>query len=426
MHYIKIEQGLWCAFCPNTLEISICSDDRREKQLKIKDTSRKDDVNHFDKELPVVLNRIFFGVSEVCNMSCEYCYASGGNYGYTDRIMSPQVAITVIDNYKSKFANHLNVVFFGGEPLLAQDTMRAIIAHFKELNYDVSYSIITNGTLIKNDTINFIKENNITLTISMDGPKAFHNHYRKFKDGTGSYDCIVNNMVAIKKAGLQATAEATCGPHFFESYVPGTYQFFRNTFKEIGFDDLHVGVAVKPNGYNYKAISGIQNFFSDMVDDAFDQLLSSNVMNALIARCFTETLLCLIKRTPLSRCGAGITSAYVSAKGDLYSCHLFHAAHSDRLNDANHTLPEKVKVKSIDEVEDCADCFCKNICLAWCPGISASMSRSEQSIIIERCIAQKAYTSQILKRFSTLYMDKDKWSLFSKNWYAFLTKKGSC
>ena len=423
MHYIQIDNNLWCVFCPKTLEISVCDNKKRFEQIKRENANTHYTSNHCVKEIPINLHRIFIGVSEMCNMSCEYCYASSGTYGHKGRIMSPQNAIEFLENYGSQFASPLRVVFFGGEPLLAQDTMQAIISHYKELNSDVSYAIITNGTLLNESVIDFIKGNNISVTISMDGPKLFHDHYRKFKDGTGSFDCIAANIKAVKKAGIRVTAEATCGPNFFESYVPDTYSEFRRVFEEIGFDDLHVGIVVKPDGYGCKAAEGIQSFFSDMVDDAFDQLLQENVEHVLIARCFTETLLCLIKRVPISRCGAGVSNAYISAYGDLYSCHLFHAAHADKLNNDDYSLPSTIKVKTIDEVSNCADCFCKKVCLAWCPGISASMGRSEHCVIVERCIAQKSYTTQILKRFSMIYLNTDKWNLFSKNWRAFLTKK---
>lgn len=427
MYFIQISDNQWCAFCPETLEISIYDNKKRFEKYERSNfssqmnlSSRNPTVNKF----PIKLHRVFIGVSEMCNMACDYCYASAGTYGHDGMIMSPHAAIQYIDKYKSVFSNPLKVVFFGGEPLLAQGTIQSIISHLKSMRINASYGIITNGTLLSESVIRFIKANNIAITVSMDGAKEFHDHYRKFKDGSGSFDTIAANVKKALAFDLSITAEATCGPNFFESYEQGMYSDFRKVFEEIGFKNLHVGVAVKPNGYSQKATYGIEKFFIDMADDAFNQFLTTNGNFGLVSGYFKETLMCLIKKTPLLRCGAGHSNAYISVQGDLYCCHLFHAANADRLNDDDYRLPNAVEAKNIEQVRVCSNCFCRKLCLAWCPGISASMNRSEYSVISERCTAQKAFTMQILKRFAEIYLNKDEWELFSTNWKRFMTHGG--
>ena len=39
-----------------------------------------------------------------------------------------------------------------------------------------------------------IKTNNISVGISLDGPKHVHDIYRKYKDGRGSFDVVMNNL----------------------------------------------------------------------------------------------------------------------------------------------------------------------------------------------------------------------------------------
>lgn len=57
----------------------------------------------------------------------------------------------------------------------------------------------TNGTLLTMDIARFLAENNFEVLISLDGSKNEHNEYRKFANGKGSFDTIMNNLRAIRK-----------------------------------------------------------------------------------------------------------------------------------------------------------------------------------------------------------------------------------
>lgn len=56
----------------------------------------------------------------------------------------------------------------------------------------------TNGTLLNKEIIKFLVENNIFITVSLDGPKNMHDRYRIFPNGRGTYDIIINNLKKIK------------------------------------------------------------------------------------------------------------------------------------------------------------------------------------------------------------------------------------
>ena len=49
----------------------------------------------------------------------------------------------------------------------------------------ISFSLTTNGTLITDEMINFLSEENIHLVVSLDGPKEIHDKSRVFADGRG-------------------------------------------------------------------------------------------------------------------------------------------------------------------------------------------------------------------------------------------------
>lgn len=55
-----------------------------------------------------------------------------------------------------------------------------------------------NGTLLTDEIIKFMKDNEVSLLISMDGPKEIHDKNRVFSNGMGSFDKIMNNINKIK------------------------------------------------------------------------------------------------------------------------------------------------------------------------------------------------------------------------------------
>ena len=104
-----------------------------------------------------------------CNMRCEYCYASAGDYqSYMtyDTALKTIEELRRINNYET-----VKVLFHGGEPLLCYDVIEKIINYYKDhgLADKLDYYIQTNCVLLTEDKIKFFKENDVKISISVDG-----------------------------------------------------------------------------------------------------------------------------------------------------------------------------------------------------------------------------------------------------------------
>jgi MoaA/NifB/PqqE/SkfB family radical SAM enzyme len=134
----------------------------------------------------------------------------------------------------------------GGEPFIRDDLL-AIVREAKSLN--LTTTIISNGTLIKKDTINDILESGLDyLSFSLDGPQDVHDSIRNSK---GAFNKTVNAIDWItsekKKAGsLYPLISINCTISAYnmgklsdilyiaETYrVPITYQYLYYTTKEM-------------------------------------------------------------------------------------------------------------------------------------------------------------------------------------------------
>lgn len=139
-------------------------------------------------------------ITNSCNLSCKYCFCKAGrDYAQTGN-MSEEIAFKAIDLLlkNSKNKKKLNVAFFGGEPLMNYNLIYSVVKYAKHQsnihNKIFSFSITTNATLLNEEFVNFMIENNFNIMISADGPKQYHNYQCPTKNNSGSYDKMFNGL----------------------------------------------------------------------------------------------------------------------------------------------------------------------------------------------------------------------------------------
>ena len=148
------------------------------------------------------LTTMVLNVTNQCNLSCTYCYEYGEDKivetenGKQSKFMSEQTARESVEfMFKQAGSNNLvHCTFFGGETLLNLPVLKTTVEYARrraaELGKQVDFSLTTNATLLRQDVIEWLVENRIGVTISIDGPKEMQDQFRVFKSGVGSYDIV--------------------------------------------------------------------------------------------------------------------------------------------------------------------------------------------------------------------------------------------
>lgn len=153
------------------------------------------------------IEKIGLLLTQDCNLKCKYCYAEEGQY-HSPGKMERKTAIRCIENTLNKNKNQpLEVVFFGGEPIINYDVIRQIVLYFESKTDKLTYSITTNGTLITNSITDFLLKHNINVLISLDGNYS-NNKNRIYKDGSSTYYDVINNTQRLREysnIGIRAT-----------------------------------------------------------------------------------------------------------------------------------------------------------------------------------------------------------------------------
>lgn len=136
-------------------------------------------------------------VASRCNLDCDYCYV----YQHADQSWKnmPKFLdqekikefIRELTVYTSKTKiKKILVILHGGEPLLygakrIVDFSSTIRTSLSDCEIDISLQ--TNGVLLTDETCQLFEENNIAVSLSIDGPKEIHNLHRPFRNGKDSF-----------------------------------------------------------------------------------------------------------------------------------------------------------------------------------------------------------------------------------------------
>ena len=98
---------------------------------------------------------------------------------------------------------YIKIEFQGGEPLLNFDVIKKIVDYATHLNTSkkktLEFVICTNLISITDKQLNFIKDNNISISTSLDGPEMIHDSCRKTANGRGTYRNVVEKMAWVKQ-----------------------------------------------------------------------------------------------------------------------------------------------------------------------------------------------------------------------------------
>lgn len=142
-------------------------------------------------------------VTKECNLACPYCFE--GTYG-KKKYMDRRLVTKIVDYTMKRIENEgITMVFaslYGGEPLLNKKACRLFLESMKKetdrLNVNFKPSLITNGTLIDKTFLKFMGNFDVFyVQVTLDGPREIHDQRRIYKNGAGSYDVIIRNLLLV-------------------------------------------------------------------------------------------------------------------------------------------------------------------------------------------------------------------------------------
>lgn len=186
------------------------------------------------RELPKITSAMLV-VTHGCNLRCRYCFVQKEPERMTLET-AKDAARFLMENAKAANASTPEINFFGGEPMLEYDTVIKPLVEWLHdgLGEPFKFSITTNGTLLNDERIRFMKRHGFGLLLSMDGNKPVQDFNRPYADGRGSFDSLKAIVPKVLAAWPGVTFRMTAVPetcsHLFESVMWAAAQGFTNFF----------------------------------------------------------------------------------------------------------------------------------------------------------------------------------------------------
>ena len=152
-------------------------------------------------------------IASRCNLNCSYCYMY--NMGDQTYLKQPKfMALETVQAFADKLKSYCNsagiefvqIIFHGGEPLLAKPSyFEECVAIFRNTIPEVEYvfTIQTNGVTLDKNWYELLLKLKISIGISIDGPKKYHDEYRVFHNGKGSYNQVTKAIQLGKQYNLR-------------------------------------------------------------------------------------------------------------------------------------------------------------------------------------------------------------------------------
>lgn len=144
---------------------------------------------------------ISLGITNTCNMKCNFCYRAKANKSYKDH-MSIENAKKILDKVLNdpNFNNYIQ--FLGAEPSMNFDVIKYVIDRCKDKVY---YSMTSNGYFLDYpDTYDYIRRID-DLTISIESTEHLYNITR----GGKNLNALVDKAIALRHPNMTFSISLT-------------------------------------------------------------------------------------------------------------------------------------------------------------------------------------------------------------------------
>lgn len=301
-----------------------------------------------------------------CNLRCTYCFAGTGDYGTGHRLMlSSETGKAAIDFLIAASGNrrHLDIDFFGGEPLMNWPVVVDLTLYCNEQGpkhgKEIRLTITTNALLLDEEKTAFINQHMKNCVLSIDGRPEVHNRMRPGIGGKPSYEPISKRIKSFVEA-RQSEDSA-----FYEHYVRATFTRHNLDFSN---DVVHMSEVLEANQISVEPVVApadcdysINESHLPKIFDEYEKLAAylhkrrktGKPVNFFHFNMDMSNGPCVYKR--LKGCGVGAEYCAVTPEGDIYPCHQFVGEEQFKMGNVSSIYSILDENKKLLEGKDATD-----------------------------------------------------------------------
>lgn len=287
------------------------------------------------------------------------------------------------------------ITFFGGEPTLLWDEIIVPIVAYAEEKYPklIQFNMTTNGTLLNQERIDFLKKHNIPILLSIDGNKEIQDINRPCKNGASSFDMVAPNIPLILNTFPDTTFRATLNQHNCKNLFENTYLYAikqgfshiflcpnaREEWEKENLETLHQEINKIWTYIAFSFLNDEEPIRCTSVDTAFENILRLDLQN------YYNEYENINPNRKVMRCGLGTSSFSIGYDGKIFACQeqdsrnendyfyigdIYNGINKEKHLQIIQDYQEKAIIKNKNS-EKCDICKLRQVCIEeTCPSVS--------------------------------------------------------
>ena len=173
-------------------------------------------------------------VGSACNLRCDYCYYLEKQHLYANegrQMLSDELLERFIREYiESQTTPEVLFTWHGGEPLVRPLAFYEKVVRLQQRyarGRRIANSLQTNGTLINDDWARFFHDQGWLIGVSLDGPEAYHDAFRRTRGGGPSFRNVIRGIDILNRHAVEWNALAVAN-RLNGAHPLSFYRFFKN------------------------------------------------------------------------------------------------------------------------------------------------------------------------------------------------------
>ena len=356
---------------------------------------------------PPAISNAYIVVTENCNFNCKYCFiservsANAANKVMTEEVAKASVELLQRTYERQQHEYDKTITFYGGEPLLNLDIIKYFMQEVERMKSsaywpsDVKFAMITNGSLLNKESIAFLRENNIALSISYDVDKHSHAN-RTSRLGQETFDVVRNNIQLCIDEKMPYSLSITISEDTMRNREAVLQEILALKPLTIAFNMLIPNHHLTPSDTYYEDAT-------DFMIECFKRLRQKGIYEDRMMRkvqAFIDNKLYLY-----DCCASGGNQFVIAPDGSIGICHgylnnrkYFSANVLDKNFDfRNNPVFAYWKQRSPIFMPECQDCECLGICGGGCPYAADYMHDSIYALDNRFCVHAKKVLRWLVK-----------------------------
>jgi len=312
---------------------------------------------------------MYLMVTNECNLACSYCYLSDALWRGPTRIMNVDTARRAINLFADIVTQHKidhpQIIFYGGEPLLNKELLKFALEYATPKINGIEFMLNTNGTKIDSDIAKILRDYNVNVSLSIDGPKDIHDKSRLDRGGQETFGHVVDGYRILRENGVNAGVSCT----LTRENIPVLAEVTRWLIEDLNVPSLGFNIMIGDLGTHEYTEKYAQDA-ADALIEAFKIARGHGVYEDRVMRLVGALSDGQIRLNDCAGCGQQIV---ITPDGQIGVCQAFMNTGQnffplDMVEDlTHHNLWATWRKRSPFNIPECLKCECLGICGGGCP-----------------------------------------------------------